>query len=147
MSVASRLDTDSEEGKMRYQAFTGLRWLAAIVMAVALAGVLGASASAQTTSSSCQSQVSSQTEITINGETVVDEQFSTVSNECDSPETITEAQTSSASVVAESDSGDGSEADAARATDQSVIPDVFSDEELVALISLLIEVILAEVGI
>ena len=114
-------------------------------MAVALAGVLGASASAQTTS--CQSQVSSQTEITINGETVVDEEFSTVSNECDSPETTTEAQTSSASVVVESDSGEGSEADAARATDQSVIPDVFSDEELVALITLLVEAILAEVGI
>lgn len=130
---------------MRYQSFTGLRWLAAIVMAVALAGVLGAPASAQTTS--CQSQVSSQTEITINGETVVDEQYSAVSNECGSPETVTEAQTSNASLVAESDSGDGSEADAARATDQSVIPDVFSDEELVALITLLVEAILAEVGI
>ncbi len=147
MPVALRLGSDSEEETMRYQAFAGLRWLATMIVAVALAGVLGASASAQTTWSSCQSQTSSQTQITVNGETVVDEHASSVSSACDSPESVPEAQTSNASLVAESDSGDGSEADAARVTDQSVIPDVLSDEELVELITLLVEAILAEVGI
>lgn len=134
---------------MRYQALTGIRWLTTIITAVALAGMLGASASAQTASSSCQSQTSSQTQITINGETIVDDQASTVSYECGSLETNTdtEVQTSDASLVAESDSGDVTEEDGSRVAVQSAIPAVPANEDLVDVITLLIEAILAEVGI
>jgi cytoskeletal protein RodZ len=156
VSVAFRLELDPRREEMRHHVSTGFRKLAAVIVAVALVGVLGASASAQTTTnseqnseennvtsvhqseqststsseSSSNTQTQTNTQVTVNGETIVDEQT-----------TETSSNTEPSSVIDE-------QADAGFVTEESVSLDAIpSDEEIAQVIMLLIEELFAELGI